>query len=69
MHSKYAMACSEQLTLENMSASARGKGIAILGTGDFTHPMWIKEIKGKLVEQDGLYKLRNSDGHTRFVHL
>lgn len=67
MHSKYAMACSEQLTLENMDSSAREKGIAILGTGDFTHPMWIKEIKDKLLEENGLYKLKSINTPTRFV--
>lgn len=50
MHSKYARACSEQLTLENMAAAAQEKGIQIIATGDFTHPEWFKEIKGRLVE-------------------
>jgi uncharacterized protein (TIGR00375 family) len=37
------------------------KGIHVLGTGDFTHPLWIKELKEKLEPaENGLYKLKNS---------
>lgn len=67
IHSKYAMACSDQLTLENMDATAKEKGIKILGTGDFTHPRWIKEVKDKLVESNGLYRLKGPSGDTNFV--
>lgn len=68
MHSKYARACSEQLTLENMSIAAQEKGIQIIATGDFTHPEWFKEIKGKLVEdKPGLYKVRGAGAPTRFL--
>jgi uncharacterized protein (TIGR00375 family) len=37
------------------------KGVKVLGTGDFTHPLWIKELKEKLEPaEEGLYKLKNS---------
>ncbi len=67
MHSKYAMACSEQLVLEAMDVSAHEKGIKILGTGDFTHPKWIKELKEKLSEQNGIFRLKGSSHGTNFV--
>lgn len=68
MHSKYARACSEQLTLENMASAAQEKGIQIIATGDFTHPEWFKEIKGKLVEdKPGLFKVKGSGAATRFL--
>jgi uncharacterized protein (TIGR00375 family) len=68
MHSKYARACSEQLTLENMAAAAQEKGIQIIATGDFTHPEWFKEISGKLVEdRPGLFKVRGGAAPTRFL--
>ncbi len=69
MHSKYAMACSEQLTLENIDASAMLKGIKIISTGDFTHPKWFAEMKSKLDDQQGtgLYSLKGSNSGTRFV--
>ncbi len=66
IHSKYAGACSEHLTLEGIAATAREKGIQITGTGDFTHPLWLAEIKSKLAgEGNGLYSLKN--GKTRFI--
>ncbi len=35
---------------------ARIKGSTLMGTGDFTHPEWIKELKRDLVEEkDGIY--------------
>src|SRR5205814_9791189 len=40
----------------------------ILGTGDFTHPAWIKELKENLVEDNpGVYKLKNSTHKSRFI--
>ncbi len=61
------MACSEQLTLENLDLTAKEKGIKILGTGDFTHPQWLKEIQSKLVEDKGLFRLRGAAKGTSFV--
>ena len=59
IHSPYARAVSKQMTLDNLDYWAKLKDIDILGTGDFTHPKWMKEIKTKLEPaEDGLYKLR-----------
>lgn len=60
IHSKYARACSPQLTLENIDTTCRQKGIGIVATGDFTYPAWYKSIKEGLEEIDntGLYKLK-----------
>lgn len=44
------------MVLEELAKGARMKGINILGTGDFTHPIWLKELKRKLIDNDnGLY--------------
>ncbi|MHB1830240.1 MAG: endonuclease Q family protein [Candidatus Micrarchaeaceae archaeon] len=68
IHSKYAMACSNQLTLENMNATAKEKGIGIMGTGDFTHPRWLSEIKNNLEDSGGgLYTLKGGTEGTRFA--
>ncbi len=70
LHSKYAMACSEQLTLENMDAAAREKGIKLIVTGDFTHPMWLDQLKSRLAETSegsGVYSLKGSSSGTRFM--
>ncbi len=50
IHSRFSRATSKDITLENLERYARLKGLNILGTGDFTHPKWIKEIKEKLTE-------------------
>lgn len=55
IHSKYSRACSTNISFENLVKWAKIKGLNLLGTGDFTHPLWIKEIKEKLVEKNGFY--------------
>ncbi len=48
MHSRYSRATSRDMTLENLWKWSQLKGITVLGTGDFTHPQWLSEIKEKL---------------------
>lgn len=59
IHSRFSRACSKDITLENLAKWAKIKGITLLGTGDFTHPVWFKEIKEKLAEKNGFYYLGN----------
>ncbi|MDO8600302.1 MAG: endonuclease Q family protein [bacterium] len=67
IHSPYARAVSKKMTLENLDYWARLKGIDVLGTGDFTHPAWIKEIKAKLEPaEEGLYKLKSEIRNPKF---
>lgn len=81
IHSKYSRATSKSLDFKNLVKYARIKGVDILGTGDFTHPIWIKEIK-KMKEKNGIYyyddfpfvisgevSLMYSQGKGRKVHL
>ena len=68
LHSKYSRATSKQMDLENLDKWAKIKGIKVLGTGDFTHPQWLKELKEKLeIAEVGLFKLKNKDSETRFI--
>ena len=47
------------MVLENLDKWARIKGINVLGTGDLSHPLWLKEIKEKLeCVEPGLFKLK-----------
>ena len=48
IHSRYAYACSKNLTLSNLAATAKTKGIDLLATGDFTHPAWLAELAAGL---------------------
>ena len=59
IHSKYAAATSRESDLEGLSKWAKLKGIHVLATGDFTHPLWFKELKEKLEEANGLYVYKN----------
>jgi len=59
IHSRYSRATSKQGTPEYLNLWARKKGISIVGTGDFTHPEWRKELEEKLVPaEDGFYCLK-----------
>ncbi len=55
IHSHYSRATSPQMNIETLAEYAKVKGIDVLGTGDFTHPLWLKELKEKLAEDSGLY--------------
>ena len=48
IHSRFSRACSSAINFENLVKWARIKGLHLLGTGDFTHPKWVEEIKEKL---------------------
>jgi len=52
------------MNIEELSRQSKIKGIDLLGTGDFTHPTWLNELKQKLELADGLFT--SSDG-TRFM--
>ncbi len=84
LHSKYAMATSKDMDLEHMAVGATSKGLNLLGTGDFTHPLWFEEMKSKLepIPGSGLFSyagmtwmlsgevstIYKQDGRTRKVH-
>ena len=69
VHSRFAMACSGSITLPGMEETALMKGINLVGTGDFTHPEWLKEIKGILeeVEETGTFRIKGSKSDVRFI--
>lgn len=56
-HSRYSRACSKDLSLDELAKWATIKGIGVLGTGDFTHPVWLQELKDGLRQTgSGLYE-------------
>ncbi|MBU3912079.1 MAG: endonuclease Q family protein, partial [Candidatus Omnitrophica bacterium] len=48
IHSKYSRATSPQMEVKTLSEFAKLKGISLLGTGDFTHHLWLEELKDTL---------------------
>ena len=56
IHSKYSRATSKDMDLNSLAKWAKIKGISMMGTGDFTHPVWLAELKNKLQKaDDGVY--------------
>ena len=62
IHSRHSRGTSKRLTPANLAAWARVKGLHVLGSGDFTHSAWRKELKEALAfdEETGLYRLRDA---------
>ncbi len=59
IHSRFSRGTSRAITLENLALWGAIKGLKVIGTGDFTHPEWWKEIREKLREaEEGLFKLK-----------
>ncbi len=48
LHSKFSRATSRDMDIENLARWCGLKGITLVGTGDFTHPVWLRELKAKL---------------------
>lgn len=61
IHSKYSRATSKDMDVEHLDKWAKIKGIKVLGTGDFTHPVYFKELKAALEPAEpGLFKLKKA---------
>ena len=61
IHSRHSRATSKDMSLESLWKWAQLKGIAVIGTGDFTHPKWFQEIKDKLETiANNIFKLKNN---------
>jgi uncharacterized protein (TIGR00375 family) len=67
IHSRFSRACSKDINLSNLVKWARIKGLGILGTGDFTHPIWIEELKNSLTEQNGIFYYKDEKGEFPFI--
>ncbi|MCP5108038.1 MAG: UvrD-helicase domain-containing protein, partial [bacterium] len=59
IHSHFSRATSKNLVPQYLDYWARLKGVTVIGTGDFTHPGWLNELKENLQPaEDGLFKLK-----------
>ncbi|MEW6482940.1 MAG: endonuclease Q family protein, partial [bacterium] len=68
LHSKYSRATSADMDIPEMARFAKLKGISLLGSSDFTHPVWLsnlkahlKEIEGNLFEHNGVKFILTSE--------
>jgi len=70
IHSKYSRATSAKMDIDGIKQFAPVKGLNLVGTGDFTHPRWLRELREKLAESPdaGLYRPIETSGATmRFM--
>lgn len=59
VHSHYSRATSKDMSPEGIWKWAQLKGISVIGTGDFTHPGWLKDLSEKLEPSgNGLFTLK-----------
>jgi len=57
IHSKYSRATSRDMDVEHIARWAKLKGVTLMGTGDFTHHLWLEELKANLQDLgNGLFK-------------
>jgi len=69
IHSRYSRATSENMNLAEIERFAQIKGLSLVGSGDFTHPSWMKELKDQLkpLNDTGLYALSPSSPRVSFM--
>jgi uncharacterized protein (TIGR00375 family) len=61
LHSKFSRAVSQEMVVPVMAEWASKKGIDLIGTGDFTHPIWLRELQTNLEEKSsGVYGLKEA---------
>jgi uncharacterized protein (TIGR00375 family) len=70
IHSRYSRATSQRMTIGEIARFANIKGLTLVGTGDFTHPEWLREIQETLVPESDTSLFRvasNSESPVRFM--
>ena len=61
IHGPHSQATSKNIDIPNLVKYAKIKGVDMLGTGDFTHPIWIDYLKENL-KDDGTGILKSNEG-------
>ena len=61
LHSRFSRAVSPQMTIPVIASWAAKKGIGLVATGDWTHPLWFRELEANLVEAgEGVYRAKDA---------
>ncbi len=59
IHSRYTRSASQEMGLDALARWAKKKGIDLVGTGDFTHPSYLQELRARLQPAEaGLFRLK-----------
>lgn len=69
IHSKYSRACSKDMEIPQIAKIGKLKGIDVIGTGDFTHPTWLRDLKNYLEfdPESALYFYKDLPDGPRFI--
>jgi uncharacterized protein (TIGR00375 family) len=68
LHSRFSRAVSPQMNTSNMSLWAKKKGIDLLASADFTHPLWFRELQMNLVEKkEGIFVQKDNPEGVSFL--
>jgi uncharacterized protein (TIGR00375 family) len=61
IHSPFSRATSKSSNLAGLAAWSAVKGIDVIGTGDFTHPGWFRQLRENLQPAEpGFFKLKDT---------
>ncbi len=69
IHSRFSRATSERMSIEEIARFAKIKGLNVVGTGDFTHPKWLKELQETLVADSDMCLYLPTQGSASHVHF
>lgn len=70
LHSRYARAVSQKMVVAEIADWCAKKGIGLVATGDWTHPLWLKELQVNLEEAaPGLYQAKKAPPDSPFFLL
>ena len=59
LHSKYSRAVSKNMVPRQIATWAAKKGIDLVATGDWTHPLYFRQLQAELEEKgSGVYRLK-----------
>ncbi len=68
LHSKYSRATSQEMEVKTLALWGKRKGVKLLGTGDFTHPAYLRDLISKLNPLgNGLFSLKDEPEGTHFL--
>jgi len=62
IHGRYSRATSQNMCIKEIANFAKIKGLNLVGTGDFTHTKWLKELQEALIPDadSGLYRVASN---------
>lgn len=68
LHSRYSRAVSPQMVIPQIARWAKKKGIGLVAAPDWTHSLWLRELKENLIEVgEGVFAFKESLDGPKFI--